>query len=269
MKTVKLLDDMLRGLLWLALMLLLFQPFGAGASLEQSFDLLQIGTSTYRNVTVTTKSKSYIFILHSKGMTNVKVSDLPADVRTALGYEDPAAPHLKTNTPAAWARQTLSKIESPQVLKFQEQLAGWCQPGQLAAKVHLPQLSQNAEILAVGALIALYLLHSYCCLLICRKTGSEPGVLIWVPLLQLIPLLKAARMSSWWFLGFLVPGLNLVAPVLWCVRITQARGKTWLVAFLLIVPFSSPFAALYLAFSGGRRARKDDRRVEIMTLEAA
>jgi hypothetical protein len=70
-------------------------------------------------------------------------------------------------------------------------------------------------------------------------------------------------------LGFLVPGLNLVAQVLWCVKITQARGKTWLVALLLIVPLSSPFAALYLAFSGGRHARKDDRRVEIMTLEAA
>jgi hypothetical protein len=76
-------------------------------------------------------------------------------------------------------------------------------------------------------------------------------------------------MSAWWFLGFLVPGVNLVAQVFWCLKITHARGKGFGVALLLILPISSPFAALYLAFSGADAPKKAERRVEIMTLEAA
>lgn len=76
-------------------------------------------------------------------------------------------------------------------------------------------------------------------------------------------------MSPWWFVGFLVPGVNLIAQVLWCVNITRARGKALIVALLLIFPLSSPFAALFLAFSGGNQERKEPRRVAIMTLEAA
>jgi hypothetical protein len=41
------------------------------------------------------------------------------------------------------------------------------------------------------------------------------------------------------------------------------------VAFFLIFPLSSPLAAAYLAFSGGKKRKNDDRRIEIMTLEAA
>jgi hypothetical protein len=88
-------------------------------------------------------------------------------------------------------------------------------------------------------------------------------------LLQLFPLLKAAVMSPWWFLAFLVPGVNLVAQVVWCVKITRARGKAFLIALLLMFPLTSPFAALYLAFSDGKRPRKEPRRVAIMTLETA
>jgi hypothetical protein len=76
-------------------------------------------------------------------------------------------------------------------------------------------------------------------------------------------------MSRWWFVGFLVPGLNLVAQIMWCIKITEARGKALIVALLLMFPLTSPLAALYLAFSGSAQARKESRRVEIMTLEAA
>ena len=66
-------------------------------------------------------------------------------------------------------------------------------------------------ILAVlGVLLLLYLFHCYCCMLICRKTGKPPGVLVWLPVLQLFPLLRAAGMSAWWFLACFVPVLNLV-----------------------------------------------------------
>src|SRR5579859_1824684 len=115
MKAAKVLDRMARALLGIALGVWLVCPVTAGAALEESFDVLQVGTTTYRNVTVTTKNKNYVFILHSKGMTNIKVADLSSDLRTKLGYEDPAAAHVKTNSPALWAKQTLAKLEVPQV----------------------------------------------------------------------------------------------------------------------------------------------------------
>lgn len=268
MKIVKVADDVRIGVFELALVICLLQPFGAHAAIEQTFDMLQIGTTTYRNVTVTTKSKNYIFILHSKGMTNIKVAELPQDLRTKLGYDVPPSHETKTNTPALWARQTLTKLEAPQVKQLETRLLSWYQrsPG---ARLKLPPLSRNVGLLICAGLLALYLFHSYCCMLICRKAGSEPGPLVWLPLLQLLPLLKAASMSPLWFLAFLVPGLNLAAQVFWCINITQARRKTLFVALLLIFPLSSPFAALYLAFSGGARVKRDDRRVEIMTLETA
>jgi hypothetical protein len=89
-------------------------------------------------------------------------------------------------------------------------------------------------------------------------------------LLQLFPLLKAAAMSPWWFIGYLVPGLSLVAHVVWCFRISHARGKGVALALALIFPLTTLFAFLYLAFSGGEPRRKAaPRRIEIMTLETA
>jgi len=46
----------------------------------------KLGHHTYRNVTVTTKSKNYIFIMHSTGMENIKLAEVPPDIRTKLGY---------------------------------------------------------------------------------------------------------------------------------------------------------------------------------------
>jgi hypothetical protein len=267
MKTAKLFNDGVFRLILLVMVVFGCSMAATADALEQHFDKVQIGTTLYRNVTVTTKNKNYIFILHSAGMTNIKVSDLPPELLVELGYDNPAASQVKTNTTAAWARQILSKMEVPQVQQLKEKAGGWLHLQQ--PNLRLPQLSQQALMLCGAGLLLFYLFHSFCCMLICKKSGSEPGALIWVPLLQLFPLLKAARMSAWWFLGFLLPGVNLVAQVLWCFKITDARGKGFGVALLLILPISSPFAALYLAFSGGDAPRKSEGRVEIMTLEAA
>ena len=44
-------------------------------------------------------------------------------------------------------------------------------------------------------------------------------------------------------------GINLLAQLMWCVRIVEARGKGPLLVLWLVLPFTSPFAFLYLAFS--------------------
>jgi apolipoprotein N-acyltransferase len=96
-------------------------------------------------------------------------------------------------------------------------------------------------------------------MLICRKAGTEPGILVWVPVFQMIPLLRAAGMSGWWFLALFVPVAGLVVQIIWIFRLAKARGKGVLTAICLLLPFTSLFAWLYLAFSdaGGSASNED------------
>src|SRR5216684_6488010 len=93
-------------LLVLSFVSFLIWPMVSTAAIEQTFDLLQIGTHTYRNVTVTTKSKNYIFIMHSTGMENIKLTELPPDIRAELGYSaDSQTAKSGSTSLSSWTKQ--------------------------------------------------------------------------------------------------------------------------------------------------------------------
>ena len=266
------------GLWLLALAALLMRPNGALGGTEDTFKLLRIetrsGTNLYTNVTVTTKAKSHIFIAHVGGMASLKVSDLPPDVQQKLGYLDVLAAKAATNTASTWAKKEMAKMDVPQVKALRSQLEQkWRgEPVTRLSALGLlgPKLSWMA--LGIAGLLGLlvYLFYSYCCLLICRKAGHPPGGLIWLPLVKLVPMFRAAGMSCWWLLAFVVPGLNLVPMILWALKITKVRGKSVWVAVLLLLPVSSLFAFLYLAFSDGAAGgAAGGPEPKIMTLQAA
>ena len=244
---------------------LLIIPFCAIGAIEQTFDVLQIGTRTYKNVTVTTKAKDYIFILHSAGMNNVKVSDLPGDVRDKLGYSAVTdASNVGTNKISSWARQTMARIETPRIKELEQALRSHSMPGNLKVSIDAKQLLPL--LLFTGVF---YLIYCYCAMLICQKTGNPGGALVFVPILQLIPLLRAAGMPLGWLVAFLIPGVNIFAWIAWAINIAEARGKSGWVAFFLILPGTNVLAFLYLALSNGTPEKKEDRRIEIMSLETA
>jgi hypothetical protein len=237
---------------------------------EQTFDLLTIGTSTYTNVTVTSKTKDSIFIEHSKGMQNIKVASLSPEVRQQLGFEPPPVPKLQQTV--AWAKAVPAKVN----VQALEEKAKILFPSQAdnsdrAAQVIQSLVGMISVKFIVAVLVGICLLHlsySFCCRLICLKAGSEPGVMVWLPVVQVFPMLRAAGMSGWWFLGLLVPILNIVASILWCWNIAKARGKGPVVAILLLFPPTSLLTFLFLAFADSI-PEKEDRRVEVMTLETA
>jgi hypothetical protein len=125
----------------------------------------------------------------------------------------------------------------------------------------------------LGFVLFCYWFFCYCAMLICKKTGNEPGVMVWLPVLQIFPLLKAAGMSPLWFVGFLLPVFNIVAQIIWSFKIANARGKGVLTGIFLLLPLTNLFAFLYLAFSAGsddgKPARRSEGRPTLMTLEAA
>jgi hypothetical protein len=254
-------------LIGVALAAWLIPLWGMAGAIEEKFELLQIGTRTYTNVTVTTKAKNYIFILHAGGMTSIKIAELPPDTQQLLGYASAAPPKPATNTPVAWVKGELAKINVPQFKQLNQK---WGE--RTYWKLSAANLLASKLVFAVvlGAILLIYLFHCYCCMLICRKTGNPPGVLVWLPVLQLLPLLRAAGMSSWWFLAYCVPVLNIVAQVLWCFNIAKARCKSAWVGLLLLLPVTNLFAFLYLAFSNGNAAEnEEDAEPKIMTLQAA
>jgi hypothetical protein len=51
---------------------------------EERFEVLQTKTGLYTNVTVTSKTEEWIFIVHAGGMSNIKISDLTKDVQAKL-----------------------------------------------------------------------------------------------------------------------------------------------------------------------------------------
>jgi len=95
--------------------------------------------------------------------------------------------------------------------------------------------------------VGVYVFSCYCLKLICEKAGHQPGVLIWIPIVQLVPLLTVAKLPIWFIILFLIPIVSLVIYIVMWVKICQARGKS---GALVILAVLLPIVFLpYLAFS--------------------
>jgi hypothetical protein len=243
-----------------AALFILAGPGVSRAAQEESFPLLQIGTITYTNVTVTTKARKYIFVLHSTGMANIRVVDLPPEVKRALGYEDlEKKEEAKKAVVSTWARQTIARFETPQVMALERNIQSRVQahnPEEIKAYV---SAHRNTIIAVLGSLGVIYLVLCYCWMLICKKAGSQPGLLIWLPLLQVFPILRAAGMSPLWFLVIIIPILNFIPLIVLSFRLAKARQKSRFVGFLLAFPVTTLFVLFYLAFSSGARVEAASR----------
>jgi hypothetical protein len=97
--------------------------------------------------------------------------------------------------------------------------------------------------------LAIYIFCCFCYKLICEKCGLTPGILIWIPIVQLVPLLQVAQMPVWMIILLLIPFVNLVVLVVLFAKICIARGKSpWLV-IMLFIPIVNLVFLPYLAFS--------------------
>jgi hypothetical protein len=251
-----------------AVLLLFLLPKGTAAAADDaSFPLLQIGTRTYTNVTVTTKAKDYVLLLHATGMASIKVASLTSEERLKLGYTGEAN-QRKNGMAGLFKSKQFNKINLSGLTSLESQAKErW---GEFW-KVALPKvrsLSLLMTIVVASSIVLIYLLFCYGSMLICRKTQEEAGVVAWLPVLQILPLLRAARMSPLWFVPCLLVVPCVLVLLIWSVKISRARGKSLVVAFFLILPITFPLAFLYLAFSDGQY-KKAEQVPELMVLEAA
>jgi hypothetical protein len=248
-----------RGIL-VCLLLLSLSGFAANG---ETLGVLQVGQKTYQNVSVGTKAKDYILIVHSSGIASIKVKQLPEDVLEELGYASGSNRSTQTSAAAALT-QPVARGAKAFVEEMQAGVSGVWHGTEIARR--MMRSHPVRVVVAAAVLVLAQLFCSYCGMLICRKSGKEPGILVWIPVLQAVPLLRAASMPTWWFGGLFVPGLNLVGYVLWCVKIVEARQKTMPLAMLLIFPLTSWFAFMFLALSEDSHER-EKVQVESMILD--
>jgi hypothetical protein len=216
---------------------------------------LQSGTETYSNVTVYGQTETELFISHARGLENIKISSLDEASLRALGLK----------TPAEKAAAAAANSPTGKVMKEVQGAMGQVKDGLAEMNLSLPVaarepsqslplvLESQTGLIILAIFLAVYLFTCYCLRLICLNAGTTPGALIWFPVLQVFPLLRAAQMSGWCFLLFLIPIVNLGASLWWCLRIAQACGKGTLTGILLFLPITGIFAFFYLAFSKGNR----------------
>src|ERR1700682_4703520 len=79
-------------IMWLVLAAFFMAFSEAALASDDTFPTLQVGTRVYTNATITTKAKTYVFLMHSAGMETVRVQDLPREVQQKLGYLAPDLP---------------------------------------------------------------------------------------------------------------------------------------------------------------------------------
>jgi uncharacterized protein DUF5684 len=116
--------------------------------------------------------------------------------------------------------------------------------------------SPIGAMFGAGFLVVWLVLYVVTCLAlkkICEKCGVQPGVLIWIPIAQMIPVFKAGKMNPWLILLLLVPLANLIVLIMLFVNILKTLGKNPIMVILLLIPFVNVIYLLFLGFSSPAR----------------
>ncbi len=216
-----------------------------------------------------------------------KTTNLQA--RVSKGFSSTFAAAQKSQFLMHWVKKVRARIIATKESQSGTNASAGAESGSLAATTEqnaegaaeqegetLPEWDQLTATVPQWALILFsvlvvtvplsYFFFCYTAKLICQKAGARPGALIWLPIVSVFPLLRAARLPGWTALLFLLsPLITLVTQnpwaaiggggfvflfcIVWCFRIVHARGKGILTALCLIFPVTSPVAWLYLAYS--------------------
>ncbi len=91
--------------------------------------------------------------------------------------------------------------------------------------------------------LAAHLFYCFCLKRICERVGHDPGLLVWFPILNIIPRLRAAKLPLWLLaLYLLVLPIPFIFVYNW-MMLCEALG------LVVIVPLGFPVLVIYLAFA--------------------
>ncbi len=87
-----------------------------------------------------------------------------------------------------------------------------------------PLIPAGYEVGTSIAVIAFYVLIAIALWKVFSKAG-HPGILAWIPIVNLIVLLKIAGYSAWLVLLYLIPIVNFVFAIFVAIRLGERFGK--------------------------------------------
>ena len=111
------------------------------------------------------------------------------------------------------------------------------------------EAEQGIGIVGLLAAIGFFVFFSYCMKLICDKANHDPGVLIWIPIVQMIPMARVAGLNPFLLLLYLVPLVNIVFALYHWSQVSKAIGKSPWLAVMLIIPLVNIAFLPLLAFT--------------------
>lgn len=104
----------------------------------------------------------------------------------------------------------------------------------------------------VGCVLAVYVFFCYCLKCIVEKCGEKTDATIWIPILQMLPLFRIAKMNPWMILLLFVPLVGVVVTVLVWIPVLKVLGRDPIMVIVLML-FGFVYIP-YLALSSSVRA---------------
>jgi hypothetical protein len=239
----------------------------AASLVNATFETLTIGGHTLHRATVFERTADMVYLKHDGGLLGTRVAELDGTTRRLLGYDVPADAIVADRS----ARFGRGNWEA-QAEEMTAAMGGWANLGPAMEEVWGVGLGRWVLSMMIVVGLVVHLVISGLLRMICHKAGSAPGLMIWLPVLQVFPLLKAAGMSRRWpfaivilsLLGILLAGssfelallislcsslLGLGLGIAWSIKICLARGKSPIWAVALLLPGLNFVGLVYLAAS--------------------
>ncbi len=114
----------------------------------------------------------------------------------------------------------------------------------------LTSIQSNYPVFSFVALFLVYAFFAVCLAAVAKKGGeSEKSWWAWVPVLQVLLILRVAKIDWWWIFFFLIPFVNIAIAIYIWVRVAKTLGKHPVWGVLMVVPGLDLFVLAYLAFS--------------------
>src|SRR5262245_52937112 len=86
-----------------------------GARAEENLESLTVDGVTYSNVTVIARTDTHISFKHSKGFASVKLSTLPPESQTQVGYTPPPPPKTAVERARDFTRDLTKDFNDPRL----------------------------------------------------------------------------------------------------------------------------------------------------------
>lgn len=137
--------------------------------------------------------------------------------------------------------QQIQQAQQPRQIQLVQPFTHW--------ESHVRKFDTSVALGIVGALLLYFLFSCWCVKRICDKCDVKSLILVWIPVLNIIPLIRAAKLPLLTMLLLLIPIVNAVFLLVVWARICQERGKSGWLVILLFIPGANLCFIPYLAFS--------------------